>query len=105
MIWPPISSELALNWQHFITKINPYADWHQTPGYIKKLWMIIKSPVIFIFCTTIPVVDLEDKEEQGWCQILHGIQLLLGSQFLAFVVPTMFGLSGNNLGRHAPAKG
>ena len=96
------TSELALNWRHFMTKINPFVDWFQIqnskyiPGYIKKIWLIIKSPVILIFCTTIPVVDIEEEGgEQAWCQILHGIQLILGSQFLAFVLPTMFGLSGN----------
>ena len=43
------SSELALSWRQFITKVNPFVDWYETPGYIKKLWLITKAPVIFIF--------------------------------------------------------
>ena len=35
--------------------------------------MLIKAPVVLILTVTIPVVD-EDQEEEGWCQLLHGLQ-------------------------------
>ena len=65
-------------WRHLWSKINPLKGWSANPWY-KKAWILIKAPVLFALTITIPVVD-EDEEEQGWCQLLHGLQMVLGGQ-------------------------
>ena len=42
---------------------------------VKKLFTLIKSPVVLILSLTIPVVDEDDPDGQGWCQYLHAIQI------------------------------
>ena len=70
-------------WRHLWSKINPLKGWSANPWY-KKAWILIKAPVLFALTITIPVVD-EDEEEQGWCQLLHGLQMVLGGQILTLV--------------------
>ncbi len=76
--------------------INPFIGWDGLRWY-KKLWCLIKSPVVFALTITIPVVN-EDDPEGTWCQYLHGIQMVLASQFVAFVAGGKLYTNGELIG-------
>jgi len=84
IVAPP--SERWLHWRNFCAKINPIKEWRNIQFY-RKLWNLLKAPVVFLFTVTIPIVD-EDQENKGWCQYLHGLQLVLLGQFMTFATNT-----------------
>lgn len=77
-------SVVPSKWTHLFTQLNPFYSWNNTKLY-QRLWMIIKAPVVVPLTLTIPVHDIEDTENnEGWCQLLHALQLIFASQFMAF---------------------
>ena len=56
-------------WSEFLDKINPFQGWGES-SKTKKLWLIVKSPVVIILTLTIPVVD-EEADQQGTIHILQ----------------------------------
>ena len=69
-------------WKQLAQKLNPLKEFQELK-IIWKVWAIIKSPVLFLFIITTPVVN-EEEENFGWCQYLLVIQCIVGSQFVSF---------------------
>ena len=80
----PVPVTLDNKWTDLFNQLNPFTSWNNTKLY-QRLWMIIKAPVVVPLTLTIPVHDIEDTENnEGWCQLLHALQLIFASQFMAF---------------------
>lgn len=75
----PMGSRLKA-WHHLAHKLNPVSEWTGL-SIPKKLWQLLKAPVVLVLTITVPVVD-EEQHRGGWCQYLHAIQLLLAPQFV-----------------------
>ena len=69
-------------WTQLAEKLNPFNDFKEL-SMVMKVWAIIKSPVLFLFTITTPVVN-EEEENYGWCQYLLVIQCIIGCQFVCF---------------------
>jgi len=69
-------------WNDFLDKMNPLKEWSQSSKF-KKLWLVVKSPVVLVLTMTIPVVNLEE-ENQGWSQYLHAFQIALSGLTVTF---------------------
>ena len=80
---PDPVSVVPSRWKDLFKHLNPFYQWNNTKLY-QKLWLVIKAPVVLPLTLTIPVHDIEDENNQGWCQLLHAIQLIFASQFMAF---------------------
>ena len=69
-------------WTQFAENLNPFNGFKDL-SLIMKIWTIIKSPVLFLFTITTPVVN-EEEENLGWCQYLLVIQCIIGCQFVCY---------------------
>ena len=49
-------------WNDFLDKMNPLKEWSQSSKF-KKLWLVVKSPVVLVLTLTIPVVNLEEENQ------------------------------------------
>lgn len=58
-------------------------------SWVRKIWEVIRSPVVFLLNLTIPVVN-GDLEDGGWCQHMTIIQCLVAPQFVIFSISVAF---------------
>ena len=69
-------------WKQLAQRLNPIREFKEL-SLIWKVWAILKSPVLFLFTITVPVVN-EEEENFGWCQYLLVLQCVIGCQFVSF---------------------
>ena len=69
-------------WKQFAQKLNPLKELQELT-ILWKVWAVVKSPVLFLFLITTPVVN-EEEENYGWCQYLIVLQCIVGCQFVSF---------------------
>ena len=69
-------------WTQLAENLNPFNGFKEL-SVIKKILTIIKSPALFLFTITTPVVN-EEEENLGWCQYLLVLQCIIGCQFVCY---------------------
>ena len=69
-------------WNQLAEKLNPFNGFNDL-SLTMKIWAVVKSPVMFLFNITTPVVN-EEEENLGWCQYLLVIQCIIGCQFVCY---------------------
>lgn len=74
-----------LLFREFLESLNPIdGEAWELGGCCQRLFLIIRSPLVFVLLVFIPVVDFE-KDKHGWSKLLNCLQVVLNP----FVVITL----------------